>query len=752
MSVSLELNFYFKEQNIDRYQLSFQKEKQLIKGKKAKIYLDESKFGYCKDKLLVNIRLFIKNSNKNNVFYFYIYYGENKAYVQLDYLYNEVYEIIFTSTKNLNIYGDSNSFTELDTMENNDKKRLVLINPSTVYFKINNILYDLSSIIYNNCILDKHSIQSFQLSEINLDLNPDDAFIVKQIVAKKKCEIDFIINNEKKYKDFANELFSLFDKSNEDFEKGLEKIIFKYKDLSDYNFTYFHQKNEYLNKLFESYKNFDIEMFFNFFTCLYFFENIEYYKSNRSIFQKFILKIKYITNNNIANLNTEIHKKISTLNTLFYMNDNFTREEQINSLNVKIYEISNITNNNSILDKVIQFFNRYIDGLKEDSPVYYYLSFLDGGYGMYKKEFVYTYDLTSLETLKFHLKEVLSKNIIFCYIENSEIASTLPEFNGGYINEYHLLKNYKDLGNINNIIYDNPVNNLNEETINDISMNIALNMIHENFGHQKYDLGETGTNSPKKIINKNNQLIELKHISQFDPNNKNDNDEYILSRKQNKGDSGHFLELSFGKVDNDLITKLLYNMKNKGKLINRPDLFLDNGEKLKEYVTLRKIIEKKNINYIIDNKISIEGDIEEMKRIIADFEKNEVKKQNIISEPKNEFLSKKRIKQEDIDIELKEEKKNKKLLKETEIEDKQSNIIDNIINKDKEKPLSPKKSFKEMKEEKIRLAKERVIKKFGFQDNILLKNNMIKKLKEIDSKDEIYHDLVMAIKEYNKKL
>ena len=755
MSVTLELNFYYRTQNIDRYKLSFQKKEQSIISTKTKIYLDELDFGLCKDKLLVNIQLYIKNSKKNKVYYFYIYYGENKAYIQLDNLYDKAYEIIFTSTKNLNINGDSNSFTELDTMGNKDKKRLILINSSIQYLEINDKLYNLLTIIYNNCIVDNSndSIQSFQLSEINLDLNSDDAFIVKQFAPKKKCDINFIINNEKNYRNFTNELFLLFDKSNEDFENELKNLISKYNDLANYNYTYFHQSNEYLNKLFESYKNLDIEIFYNFFVCLYFFENITYYKSNRSIFQKFVLKIKYITNYNIAPLETELHKKISTLNSLFYMNDNFTREEQLNSLNVKIYEMTNITNNNSILDKVIKFFNRYIDGLKEDSPVYYYLSFLDGGYGMYKKEFVYTYDLTSLKILKMHLKEVLSKNIIFCYIENSEIASTLPEFNGGYINEFHLLKNYKNFDNIKNIIYDYPTNNLNEEIVDDISMNIVLNMIHENFGHQKYDLGETGTNSPKKIINKNNQLIELKHISQFDPNNKNDNDEYILSRIQNKGDSGHFLELSFGKVDNVLITKILFDMKNKGKLIYRPDLFLDNGEKLKEYVTLRNSIEKKNINYIIDNKKSIEDDIEAMKTIITDFEKKELKKQNITdnSEQKNEYLSKKRIKQED-NIELTKEKKNKKLLKDTESEDMQSNIMDNLGNKDMEKDILPKKSLKEMKEEEIRLAKERVIKKFGFKDDILLKNNMIKKFKEIDSKDEMFGDLFIALTEHNKKL
>ena len=82
----------------------------------------------------------------------------------------------------------------------------------------------------------------------------------------------------------------------------------------------------------------------------------------------------------------------------------------------------------------------------------------------------------------------------------------------------------------------------------------------------------------------------------------------------------------------------------------------------------------------------------------------------------------------------------------------QSNIMDNLGNKDMEKDILPKKSLKEMKEEEIRLAKERVIKKFGFKDDILLKNNMIKKFKEIDSKDEMFDDFFIALPEHNKKL
>ena len=132
---------------------------------------------------------------------------------------------------------------------------------------------------------------------------------------------------------------------------------------------------------------------------------------------------------------------------------------------------------------------------------------------------------------------------------------------------------------------------LTEDQIDDIAMDIVLDLIHESMGHKKYLLVGQGILSPKKII-KNKELIELKHINEYNSNNANDNSEYVLTSKKdkNKGDSGHFLELAYGKVDNTLITKLLFDMKNKGKLIHRPDLFTDKGETLKKYVYLPKII------------------------------------------------------------------------------------------------------------------------------------------------------------------
>ena len=58
MSASIELNFYYIEKNIDKYQLSFQEEKQEIKDDSVIVDIPESVFKYGKDKSPMKITLF----------------------------------------------------------------------------------------------------------------------------------------------------------------------------------------------------------------------------------------------------------------------------------------------------------------------------------------------------------------------------------------------------------------------------------------------------------------------------------------------------------------------------------------------------------------------------------------------------------------------------------------------------------------------------------------------------------------------
>ena len=319
---------------------------------------------------------------------------------------------------------------------------------------------------------------------------------------------------------------------------------------------HFHKTNEYLNNKFDT-NNISLDLFFNYFLFTYFYENSNDYINKKTITINFIKKIREISDEFKENDEISMNEKIRALNSLFLTNGKLETMEDLNKLNLKYYYTSEAFEN-SIIDKVCKFFELYINCLNENSIVYENLLYIDGGYGYYRKETVYTYDLTNLATLKAHLKEIIPKIHIFCYMENDEIAFTASEFYGTVINVYHLLKNYQNINKIFKLDFNKPQSYnkiITEDELDDIAMNVALNYIHEIIGHRKNSLAEPGTVSPKKIINKNKELIELKHKEEY-KGNINDNNEYILTSKRYKGDSGHFLELSYGKVDNILVTKL----------------------------------------------------------------------------------------------------------------------------------------------------------------------------------------------------
>lgn len=756
MSASIELIFFYNFQRIDRFKFSFWKEPKNI-NKKRDIYpIPDSEFKYGKDKSQMKILLYKQNSNEYKEYDFNIYYSKNTAYIQLDGLFLKSYEIILRSSEeNLRISSLMNyEFTEFDSMENRDKKRLVLINYGETNLFINKEPYDLSDIIHKNCEIES---SSYQISEIDLQ---DNKFIVKPFILRKECNIEFLKKNKDLYQNFAQDLEKLFYSNDNDYITNLTDINIKYNELANYDLTNFHKTNEYLSKLFELNDFLDTKFFLNFFKCLYFYEYIDDFINKRTITQCFIDKIKDIFEDFENNNKIPIYEKIRALNALFFTNGNLEDLNQLNSLNIKCYIIPEKLEN-SILDKVVKFFNNYIEGINENSVIYENLLLIDGGHGYYNKERVYTYDLTNLKMIKNHLKDIFPKVLVFCYIENDEVAFTTPEFQGIVINEFHLLKNYKEVKGIKNIDYNNPYClSFNEEMQNDIAMNIVLDLMHEVNGHKKFGLTETEVQSPKKIINKKKEIIELKHVSEFNPN-VNDDNEYILTSTKPKGDSGHFFELGYGKIDNILITRLLFYMKNKGKLINRWDLFLDSGEKLKKYVYLRKFIEKKNIEFDFNNNMTIEDEIKQMDLLIANSQKEEDKNEINIFMPKsqeeekekNEFLTKKRkdkIIDKSLDNQEIKKKDNLNLMKFYEIKE-QKNVDKKDNNSEKEEKLTLVDRVKnKTRKEIIEMSRKRVMEKFKFKYDEKLRFNMIQKLQELKPDDPYYYDLIFFISDLKK--
>ena len=762
MAAVIELNFFYKIKNIDRYRLSFQNQIQYITEKKTKINIPDKVFRYGRGKNKMKITLFKKNSDLKRDYDFHVYYGINRAYVQLDAFFNISYEIILRSIEMPEISIDNMMFDELDTMDNKDRKRLVLINFYSTFLKINNMNYDLTNITQANC---KFASTSYQLSEIDAK---SQKFIVKPIEELEECKLNFLIEKKEEYTKFGEDLNDLlYIEKYELYIDELSEMRKKYIDLSNYEFIYFNKLNVFLNEIFEENKDLTLKLFFDFFSCLYFFEYINNFIEMRTVTIYFINEIKLIFEEINDYKEISMSEKVRAINALFLITDKLEKITDLNSLKIKYYinrffnidsEENNNKNDGYIMDKVVKFFEQYIEKINENSVVYDNFLFLNGGYGYYKNEKVYTYDMTNLEVLKSHLKDILPQILIFCYMENEEIAFTTPEFGGIVINEYNFLKKYKNELKSLRINYSSPsrqCEKLTLEQVNDIAMDIVLDLIHESLGHKKYLLAGQGILSPKKIIKKK-ELIELKYIKEYNPNNLNDKNEYVLTsqKDKDKGDSGHFLELCYGKVDNTLITKLLFEMKNKGKLINRADLFTDNGETLKNYVSLRKYIEDKKLIFDFDNNMTIEEEINEMNSVINKYKKNQkIEEKIIISsskeknvEEKSSFLAKKR----NLEINKEEEdyinKRRKYNLSDTDdiVEDKK----EISTNKKDNQFWSIEKLKNTSRQQIIEISKKRIKERFNFKFDESIRHNMIQKLKELDKDDPYYQDLIFLIGEY----
>ena len=730
MPATIKLNFFGNTNNtIIGYQLSFQNGIQFLKNESVTFNIPDNVFKYGKDKTLINIQLFGANLKEKKVHKFFVYYGDNKAYVQLKYLSDISYEIIFNGNHINKLNLSEKEFTELDTMGNNKLKRLILINYSDSYLFINNNGYNLLDIIRLNCT-DVIS-NSYQL--IELDYSKKE-YIVKPIEDKKKFDVEFFKKKKDKILSFEGQLNILFKSNDEEYDLIKENIVNRFSDIINHETLYMNGSEEYLNELFNNNLFLNEELFYNYFLCNFFLKNgNDFNKTNRNVVKAFIDKINEFIIKLIFPLkNIEVYEKIKVINSLFLIYYDFKSIEEINSLKLKLVVVQN-KESNSIIDKVMNFFENFIQGLDYNSLIFHNLLLLDSGFGYFKNEMVYTFDLTNLEKIKYHLKMILPKIIIFYHYECDEIAFTSPEFGGICINEFHLLTNisadltYLDY-NGNSLLF------INEDIKDEIAMNIVIDMFHESFGHTKFSLSSNGIDSPKKIVNAQNKIIKLKYVGDFVEND--NNSEYILTSNNQKGDSGHFFELCYGKYENILILKLLRDMKNKGKLIQRSDLFTDSINKLKEYVILRKILEKKNVFLNFDGIISIEQEIEAMKNIIK-------KKGNVIK-----IILGKKTKRDNFKDKKEMANLNTKGMKNKELKKE---------NKKEKNGNYERKTVNELldllsKEEVFNIIKERVMKKYGFKFDPLFMRKVRGELKKLKPNSKDYQDILFLILQDQKRL
>ena len=609
MISSIELNFYSKSSKlIKSFKLSFQDSKKGIEFESYNFTLPDNLFSFNKEKTILS--LFLWDDKEEYEYLFYVYKGKNQAYIQLDYLFKTVFELIIYSEKEYEIKSLGKRLNKLDSLGNKYRKRLILINTDN-NIVINNKGVSLSQIVFSN-YENKYSTTNFyQISAFfyneKYENKFENQFIVKKIY-KKEEKYDFeILKNKNLLNEFLKDTEIEIKKTN--FLTSIFNLKRKYNEIFKAELPKLNQDDDYTNHLCEINDLKDLEPFYTIYLANIIFKN-QIILNNQELLLSITRRLKEDFYNISLKNNISLDEKIKIMSIYFTLYKDCKEILHINSLKIKIYILSE-RQENSIMDKVCKFYDNFIELLNEDSKIFFYLLELNSGIGYFHKKKVYTFDLTNIDMVKKHLKSLFPKSLtIYNFYKSQEHngrAFCTNKTSGIALNEIFLLPE-----NNNNIDIDynsNNNQNISEEESDEIAMNIVLYLFHEFLGHKKFHSSEEGNDSPKKIVKKN-KLITLKNQSDFNINDKNS--EFILISSIDKGDSGHFLELCYDKYNNQTIFKLLLSLDNKGKLIYRPDLFTKSNEDLKKYVILKIIAEEKKILFQIDKNMTIEDEINAM--------------------------------------------------------------------------------------------------------------------------------------------
>lgn len=737
MSASIELNFYklYSQSVITKFELPFGKIQEYITKGEYKYQLPDDLFKYNKEKTTLTIKLYSnqKGTESEGVeFIFYVYKSDNHLYIQTDYLFKTVFELILEVKDDIKISQAKQIFTKLDSFDNKYRKRLTLINtdPSIV---INNINYNLNYITGLNY---KGIENIFVQISVNFDTKMDKnhLFIIKKI-KKPDIEnteyIDFWKNNKKVLSDMMLEFENIFNKKT--FITCYGNLRRKYNSIFEIKVPLLTKDNDYIYDLFKE-KGLDLdnlEFFFN----IYFIEFILKDSSFRKILceQKLLFAIYQKAKKDLSNLqdyNLNIIEKIRILSTLFLTYSMCKTIEDFQSLNAKYYLFSEIKEK-TIIYKVNKFIESFIDSLNEDSKLFSHLLHINSGIGFCKRNKVYTFDMTNVQMMKNHLKTLFPKFIIIYHLNSDDtgIAFYSDKTGGIAMNEYYMFK-----GKYNDLDYNSDDLDLSEKELNEIAMTITLYFFHELFGHKKFSFSEEGEESPKKVI-KDNKIIELKYTGDFDIQDKKN--EYILTSKISKGDSGHYLELAFNKFVFTNIFKLLIEIPNKGKLIDKVDWFTDSLEKLEKYVILREIAKYEGKEFKFDEKTKIEDEVTCMSKDL-DIDKYKEENEKLIA---NIYDSKKKSNQIRKFIKSKDKKNDSEVFSENT---NKINIEESEDDESEEKESDENEKIENIKD--IRMKK--IIKKFKLKFNDKLRFEVEKKLKEKGISDEDYEELYYIYKKY----
>ena len=592
------LYFFSSEKKFEFYKLCYDSNIHQINSSNATHEIPEQVFKYGELKAIISIELYNSFKEKIKTINFPVEYCKNNIYIQIDSDFGINFNCIFKNVKeDLNIISQGKKFDSLDSCGTNDRKKLTILN------------YNVNSIQINDKVifLNKYSEQS-DFIQYSVDLK-DFKVIFKKIEEPNQPDLHFLMKKKKIIGNFYKELTELL-KNKENYHNQYYNILNYYNskiDLIDFNL---HLPKQNLKEYFKI-NTIELETIFKYNNFFLFVIGKKKYSKDITLFEGIynILKEFYTKIENEESL--EIYEKIILLCRITNILHHSPDYNSLKKMNVQ-YSIVSKCDPDSIIGKAIKFYDEYIKKLTDKSKVFHYFVNLDSGLGQYGENSVYTFDMTNLKMIQSHLKELCPKVIIFFTLENNNIANTQKSFPCIAVNRYKFFKKSKEI-NLENKL------DINEETINDYAIDLFILFYHESMGHQKFAYNKNKCVSPSKIINESNNLIKLKRFYDFKEDT--ENTEYILGEQCfNKGDSGTFMELAYGKFGRKLITNLMLEVEGKGNLINRVDLFTgENCEVLKKYITLKFLAKERKIN--INKKKTIEEEIQELEKLI-DYEES----------------------------------------------------------------------------------------------------------------------------------
>ena len=605
----------------------------------------------------------------------------NNTYHLFDGCVYALYELIFYNEDEIKISVGDVEITDYDQCSK--FKRFGLININNRIIKINNIEINLE---YFEPDISGNA-NSFQFSFYNITKK----YIVSKIIQipQKKSIFNYYENEYHTLSQFSQKLINL----KQEIKINKNETLFNEKyGLLFNNYIYYFKKMKELNlilpkKYLQNIINDDkyVTLFYYITQLMIFYIFSTCNDKNVYNFCKIFDYIEVIYNQLLKD-KLERFETISILMNLKVLFDKLRSCEKFINIKFHYIKIAEIKKN-TIMDLSLKFLNDYIDNLNEESPSFLNLVEINSGYGYFKNEKMFIFDMIGLSDLKAHLKEMIPSIICFYTLKDIDNNAMTNLITGGvFINEAKLYECYETIG-LNEEI---PKGKENESK--NIAMKLSEDLMHECFGHKKFKsqpiLYESSKiDTPFKCIKKG----KIKKLVSFKTQKKKNRINILYSNE--RSDSGNFFESSFDKLKNTQYYTFTYlkNIKDKGKLIDNPHLFYDINklDKLQKYVYYKWLFEKENKNKEIDlEKISFE---EEFNYLLKKYEDNEDKK-DLSSNIKNSSEAPEEIESED------KKSDNKFLHKKRKAKDKNESTNNKIrirynFNSNKKKKKKKKKKF-----------------------------------------------------------